>query len=803
MTTAESERTSHWGMAERVRAFDWSTTALGPMDQWPDALRIAVNICLASRFPMFVWWGPDLINIYNDAYIPVLGKRHPTAFGKPARPTWSEIWDVIGPQADAVMQRGEATWNERVKLVMERKGYPEDTYFTWSYSPIRDAAGRIGGLFCACTEETQRVYAEAERDRLLTQRQLALDAAKMGWWHFDPVKDVATFDERFGEIFQLPGPSCPNAEALKRLHPDDAKVVMAKAYASLDPANPQPFDAEYRVVMDDGSIRWIEALGTATFSGEGTARRPESLVGTIADITQRKDAEATLRTSESRFRQLADAMPQIVWTATPDGHVDYYNNKWHEYVGDDAGAMSGRGWMKALHPDDAAQAKAAWTKAIGAGEPYTSESRLRRADGQYRWHLTRALPVKDAAGNVTRWFGTDTDIHDQKQLQQQNADLLESERIARAEAERASEAKSDFLATLSHELRTPLTPVLLTVSLMESHPGLPDDLREDIATIRRNVELESRLISDLLDLTRIAKGKLKLDMRDVDLNLIVRSAVDICQREASAKLTVELHATRHTVFGDSTRLQQVFWNLINNAAKFTPDDGTITVRSSNIDDGHVRVSVTDTGAGIDAEVLPRLFNAFEQGEVRSARQQAGLGLGLAISKRLAEAHGGTITAFSAGRGKGSTFTVDLPVTQQMTRPAFTPDEEILRPDASARRLNVLLVEDHEPTLRVMERLLRQIGHNVTGVNSVATAKSATAHTGYDLLISDLGLPDGSGLDIIRHLGTKYAGKCIALTGYGMESDIAASRDAGFAEHLTKPVDLASLETAIAKLAQRA
>jgi signal transduction histidine kinase len=220
-------------------------------------------------------------------------------------------------------------------------------------------------------------------------------------------------------------------------------------------------------------------------------------------------------------------------------------------------------------------------------------------------------------------------------------------RGAKDEAERASEAKSEFLATLSHELRTPLTAVLLTVSLVESRTDLPSDLREDIATIRRNVELVSRLISDLLDLTRITRGKLELDRQEIDLHLIARSAVDICEREASAKVTVELAASRHTVSGDGTRLQQVFWNLINNAIKFTPADGAISVRSTDgDDDGRVRVEVTDTGAGIDPAVLPRPFNAFEQGEVRATRQQAGLGLGLAISKRLAEGHRGTIVANS-------------------------------------------------------------------------------------------------------------------------------------------------------------
>ena len=448
-----------------------------------------------------------------------------------------------------------------------------------------------------------------------------------------------------------------------------------------------------------------------------------------------------------------------------------------------------------MHPDDIPVMWECVQKACDPGGNcrYACEYRIRQPDGGYRWVRAWAQVMfegEGAARRAVRMIGSSRAITESKRRE-------EAMRQAKEEAERASEAKSAFLATLSHELRTPLTPVLLTTSLMESHPGLPPELREDVATIRRNVELESRLISDLLDLTRIERGKLELDERETDLHLIVRSAADICQREASAKLTLDLRATQHTVRGDATRLQQVFWNLINNAIKFTPPDGTIVVRSADAGDGRVRVEVSDTGAGIDPAMLPRLFNAFEQGDVRAGRQHAGLGLGLAISKRLAEAHRGTIAAASAGRGRGATFTVELPAAEVFARAAAAPD----RPAGArvaARPLNVLLVEDHEPTLRVMERLLRRIGHRVTGVTSVASATSVARQDGFDLLISDLGLPDGSGLDIMRELRDRYSGRAIALTGYGMDSDIAASRDAGFTEHLTKPVDLAALEAAIGR-----
>jgi signal transduction histidine kinase/ActR/RegA family two-component response regulator len=450
-----------------------------------------------------------------------------------------------------------------------------------------------------------------------------------------------------------------------------------------------------------------------------------------------------------------------------------------------------------MHPDDI---RIMWESVRAAIDPvgegrYVCEYRIRHADGEYRWLSAWAQVEFAGEGErrmAVRMIGSTRDITANKLAEQHL-------REAKEQAERASDAKSDFLATLSHELRTPLTPVLLTVSMMELNPSLPEAFRADVASIRRNVELESRLISDLLDLTRIERGKIDLDRQEVDLHLVIRSAVDICQREASARLTLDLSATRCTVCGDSTRLQQVFWNLVNNAIKFTGPQGTVNVRSSNTADGRVRVEVSDTGAGIDPTVLPRLFNAFEQGEARPETRRRGLGLGLAISKKLMDLHDGTITAHSEGRDRGATFTVELPVVTPVMKPVAPPVAPPSAAHANERGLSVLLVEDHEPTLRAMERLLRQIGHRVTGVSSVASASVAAAHDGFDLIISDLGLPDGSGLDVMRQVRDRYAGRAIALTGYGMDADITASRDAGFAEHLTKPVDLDSLQAAIARV----
>jgi signal transduction histidine kinase/ActR/RegA family two-component response regulator len=398
-----------------------------------------------------------------------------------------------------------------------------------------------------------------------------------------------------------------------------------------------------------------------------------------------------------------------------------------------------------------------------------------------------------------------------EEVQEQNKELLraldelrvrqaEVERL-NAELERAGRMKDDFLGTLSHELRTPLTPVLLAVTLLEADPSLPQSARDDMAMIRRNVELESRLIGDLLDVTRISKGKLQLDEQEIDLHATIRSAVDVCRRDGSAALVVELNATRQTIRGDGTRLEQVFWNLVSNALKFTPATGTVRVRSYDADDGGVCVEVSDDGAGIDPLVLPKLFTAFEQGEVRGTQRAAGLGLGLAISLKLVEAHGGRITARSEGRGAGATFLVGLSALRicAPAAPVQSGDEPL---PESQRPLSVLLVEDHEATLRLMTRLLRQLGHQVTAATTVASAAAAARQQRFDVLLSDLGLPDGSGLDLMRELRADYGDRSVALSGYGMDKDVAASRAAGFAEHLTKPFEVHQLVATLSRVSTR-
>jgi HAMP domain-containing protein/signal transduction histidine kinase/ActR/RegA family two-component response regulator len=373
----------------------------------------------------------------------------------------------------------------------------------------------------------------------------------------------------------------------------------------------------------------------------------------------------------------------------------------------------------------------------------------------------------------------------QEELQQTNVELQEKAR--------SNLAKDQFLAMLSHELRTPLTPVLASALSLESEKASPENMRESVQIIRRNVELEARLIDDLLDLTRISKGKVQLNFEVVDAHTLLRNAVEICHADIEEKhlaLHLDLAAQRVHLRADPARVQQIFWNLIKNSVKFTPKNGQISISTTNDIDGQLVVEVADTGAGIEASALPKIFDAFEQG---GRTRLGGLGLGLAISKTLVEAHRGTITAESGGRDQGAKFTVTFPTSAAVSEQAAPP---ILTTAPQRQSKRILLVEDHEDTNRSLTNLLRLRGYHVQSANNVQSALKLSNTIEFDVLISDLGLPDGTGIDIIERLRSERPVFGIALTGFGMEDDVRKSQDAGFKHHLVKPIDLNKLDLLI-------
>ena len=375
--------------------------------------------------------------------------------------------------------------------------------------------------------------------------------------------------------------------------------------------------------------------------------------------------------------------------------------------------------------------------------------------------------------------------HIEEELQQQKSVV-----------ETANRTKDHFLAMLSHELRTPLTPVISALESLETEPMQTEATRASLAMIHRNIELETQLIDDLLDFTRIARDKMELRFAPVDVHAAVANVVEICRAEARSKrlhVHLNLRANSHYAAADAAKFQQIVWNLLKNAIKFTPEDGEIAISSSNPSPEVLTISVRDTGIGMEPEVMQRIFDPFEQGNCSFEHRVGGLGLGLAISKSLAQAHGGSLTAESDGRDRGSTFIFSMPT--------LSPSEVVTVPTRASRErsqqaLKILLVDDHEDTCFALEKLLARRGRLVAVTHNVRSAMEAAVRNKFDLLISDIALPDGTGMDLMMQLRAISNVPGIAISGFGNNGDIERSLRAGFSEHLIKPVKLDNLEAAI-------
>jgi PAS domain S-box-containing protein len=523
-----------------------------------------------------------------------------------------------------------------------------------------------------------------------------------------------------------------------------------------------------------------------------------------ADVTERRKQEMLAREAALKLQESEDRL-RLATEAAAIGTFDYYPNTGALRLSERAKELFGVSsdaevqydtYIAALHPEDRhiAAETVARVQQPGASDHYEIEYRsVGIEDREERWIAERGRVVLDESGRPARFVGTLVDITARK-----NAEIALQR--AKQEAEEANRAKDQFLAMLSHELRTPLTPVLMTSASLRRQPDFSDQVRSDLEVLQRNVELEALLIDDLLDLTRIAHGKLELHRDAVDVHSAIEHALTISAAELQGKhlqVTRRLDAREHHCWADAARLQQVFWNLVKNAAKFTPAGGRLDIHTWNDSAHNLMVEVADTGIGIEPTLLPRIFDAFEQGGRAMTSQFGGLGLGLAISKRVIDMHRGTITARSEGRNRGAVFTVTLQAMETSLLAGSTVLPSEMPVQAMTR---ILLVEDHADTARVLRRVLEHAGYVVGHASTITKALELGMEQEFDLVVSDLGLPDGSGLDLMRRLQSERGLTGIALSGFGMDDDRAASLAAGFAEHLTKPVDWPQLRTVIERLA---
>ncbi len=433
--TAAAFRSGGGRMGAMLRGHDWSGSSLGDPGTWPACLRSTVSLMVGSRFPMFVAFGPELRLVYNDAYAEILGQRHPAALGGRFRDVFSDVWSHVEPLVDRALA-GEATWSENVPFLIVRHGYEETASFTFSYSPLRDGDDRVVGMFCACSETTAQVSAQADLSESDVRLRLATEASGIGFWDVDVVNDTAFWPDSVKAMFGMSsdGP-VTGAEFLAGVHPADRDATMSAFAAAVDPGRRAAYDAEYRTVgRDDGVVRWVAAKGRGLFEDGRCVR----VLGTAIEITARKRSEEALRASEEQFRVLSQVLPNLVWATDAAGAAYWFNERVYAYAGMRPGDLDAEGWLAIIHPDDRARVAERWAAIVAARSDYQCEYRLRRGDGTYRWFLARAQPVLDADGTVVRWVGTSTDIDDQKLAMAELLGFNESleQRVAERTAER-------------------------------------------------------------------------------------------------------------------------------------------------------------------------------------------------------------------------------------------------------------------------------------------------------------------------------------------------------------------------------
>ncbi|MGH9956866.1 MAG: ATP-binding protein, partial [Pyrinomonadaceae bacterium] len=554
------------------------------------------------------------------------------------------------------------------------------------------------------------------------------------------------------------------------------------------------FFADYEVTHN------FESIGTRTMllSGsrlEGKDGTPARILLSVHDITERKQTEQELVESEAQFRQVANTMPQIVWAARADGYIDYYNERWYEFTGFPRDVFGQSSWEPILHPDDVERTVETYFGCVRDGKPYQIEYRFKdRTHGSYRWFMGRALPVRNDGGEIIRWFGTCTDIDDQKQVEVELKELMERERKARAAAEVANRVKDEFLAMVSHELRTPLNAIAGWARLLMSGKLDQETSQRAVETIDRNAGAQATIINELLDTARIVSGKLQLEQQAVNLAVIIEEAMDVVRPASEAK-GIEMEAAFDSgagpVVGDAVRLQQVIWNLLSNAVKFTPREGRIEVSLKRAG-SNTAIVVSDSGQGISPDFLPHIFERFQQADNSERRQHGGLGLGLSIARHLVEMHGGRIKAESEGENKGSTFTITLPIMAVMqlsestallsggqgvagsrartieTHAGETTEEQLASDVLSG--LKVLVVDDQTDTRELLTFALMRYGAEIRICRSANEALELVPDWRPHVIVSDIGMPGEDGYAMmkkIRALNKKRGGTtpAVALTGY--------------------------------------
>jgi len=698
-----------------------------------------------------------------------------------------------------VRRTGEAVEGREVPAPLARLdgGGIETAFLNFVYQPLRAADGSVKDVLVVAIDVTAEVKGRRAAEAVSAEFEAM----------FNSMPDGAYLGDEHGiRRTNQAGLALLGVESVESLHrpPHEfLRAARARAATTGEPVEPGRGSIERALsgeVVRDEFIIWNPVRGRdiRLRSVASPVRVGGVITGAVilhTDITEQHSALMALQRSEGSFRTLAEAIPQQVWTATPDGALDFVNQRVLSYFAATPEQVLGAGWQEVIHPDDLPAAIASWTHALKTREKYEIEFRLRRADGAYRWHLARAFASLDSDGAVVKWFGTNTDIDEAKKVREELEHSRTVEQQLRREAEQANRAKDEFLAMLGHELRNPLAPITTALQLMKlrSDPALS----KERTIIERQVDHLTRLVDDLLDVSRITGGKIELNRQRLELASVVASAIEIASpllEQRQHHLTVEVAPRGLPVDGDPVRLAQVVSNLLTNAAKYTEPGGYIALHAAR-EGAAVVLKVKDNGIGIAADMLPRVFELFVQERQSIDRARGGLGLGLTIVRTLVKMHGGTVSVHSQGHGLGSEFTLRLPAADSpaaAVADAVRADGPPLRPDL--RR--VLIVDDNADAAELLSTMLEFLGHKTRVAHDGPAALKLVESFVPDFAVLDIGLPVMDGYELAQKLRERPALRSlrlVALTGYGQQTDRQRSAEAGFFAHLVKPIQIALLE----------
>ncbi|MGB3297452.1 MAG: PAS domain S-box protein [Phormidesmis sp.] len=955
--------------------------AFGPIASWPALLKTVASICLSSHFPMVVWWGDDFRLLYNDAFIPVLGDRHPKALGQPAQAVFAESWHIIGPQLQGTFKTKTASREENLRIPALRFGYLEESYYTYSYSPLLTKKGEVKGVFTVINETTKQVLSErrlATSSRLAQQSEAQLEMQPEGsqtieevyqsiiktlsanpadipfiaLYRLNPAKTqallcgrsqldagailfppVMSFDgdqdpwqfesvlhsrrsrlledlpARFGTspsnlpkgMFDLP----VTRARVMPLYATGLKSIWGLLVVGINPA--RQISADYASFLDliashvasrvnsaiaradsqrtqqalkiseerfksfvesdvvgilfgniDGSInevnneflrivgysredvrlgklRWThitppeyfpadeEGIAEAQQSGACTPYEKEyirkdgtrvavligyALLGEnkeksaafILDVSDRKKIQESLQRREMELQTVTDTVPMLISVVDADQRYRFNNKRYEEWFGQSASTLYGRR-LDEVMSEKTYRRLLPYIQQVLTGQTVTFEDEFMLKDTM-RYTSVTFVPQFDAAGAVDGFVSTISDVSDRKQAETEREALLQREYAAREAAERANRIKDEFLAVVSHELRTPMNPILGWSQLLKRGNLSPQKVAQAMETIERNARSQVQLIDDLLDISRVLRGKMNLAQQPIDLSEIIAAALENVHLAAESKsLRIEQTLVPARVNGDEGRLQQVMWNLLSNAVKFTPEGGQITV-SLRPENGTAHIQVADTGKGIAAAFLPYVFEHFRQEDYSTTRQFGGLGLGLAIVRQIVELHGGRVAVTSAGVDQGATFTVQIPLAKQRVDEPLTAQSSPVDNDLS--NLHILVVDDEADSQEITAFALEQAGAKVAIASNGADALAVIAQRLPDVIVSDIGMPEMDGyvlMQRIRSLPADSGGKvlAIALTAYAGEIDLKRAAQAGFQRHVAKPIDPEKLVAIVASM----